>query len=170
MKTYSATLKAEKAKQNVTSFWLVKIGNYCYTDCPLPLDYDGDTYNTMPMRLSGFKASDGSTLDGGQIQLGNVSLEMSSLVLNNTLKNAAVYIREAFYDSNMQLIDTDLIAAGKVDGRPGLDEQWASITVAAFINPWTQRCPRTKITKKNFPFLPARGTKFTWGNTIITVK
>lgn len=170
MKSYSAALKTEKAKQNVTPFWLVKLGAYRYTDCPQQLAYDGDTYYTMPMQLSGFRTSDGSTLDGGQIQLGNISLELSAMVLNNSLKNAAVYVREAFYDENMALIDTDLVAAGKIDGRPGLDEKWATITVAAFLNPWTQLCPRRRISKANFPYLPPRGTKFAWGNSIITVK
>ncbi|MEM2899433.1 MAG: hypothetical protein QXT63_01455 [Thermoplasmata archaeon] len=170
MKTLSQALIDEKKKQNVTTFFLIKIGSYHYTDCNKPIVYNSDTYNPIPLQISGIKLSDANTLDGCQIQLGNVNLEFLSLVLNNLLKNQEVYIYEAWFNSSMDLIDVELIFSGKVDGRPGINEMWATITVAPHLNPWTQRFPRRRITKKEFPFLPERGTKFVWGSTIMTVK
>jgi hypothetical protein len=170
MRTQSPELIAEKKKQNVRTFWLIKIGdNYHYTDCDQELSYGGDTYAPWPMKLSGFRASDGSPLDNGKIQLGNVTLALSAMVLNNSIKNAIVKIHEAWYDDSMTEIAVEMVAAGKVDGRPGLDERWCEITVATPINPWTQRCPRLRITKTNFPFLPAKGQKLNWGGDTITI-
>jgi len=86
------------------------------------------------------------------------------------LQNAEVYIYEQWYEQDMTLINTELVFAGKVDGKPGLTEEYASITVSGHINPWTQRFPRRRITKKNYPFIPDRGTQFTWGGEIIEIQ
>lgn len=171
MITQTQPLIAEQAKQNATTFRLVKIGTaYCYTDCDRNIVYNGDTYVPYPLQVSGFNTSDGSPLDGGQIHLGNVNLAMSSLVLNGLLKNKDVYVYLAWLDAAGAIIGVDTVVMGKVDGRPALDEQWCSITVAAHLNPWTQHFPRRRVTKNNFPFIPVRGKKFTWGSTIMEVK
>lgn len=170
MKTQSQSLIDERAKQNVMPFWLAKVGIFCATDCDRSINYNGDTYLPYPLQLSGFRSADGSPLDGGAIKIGNVDNSLSSLVLNNALKNAEVYIYEAWLDASLSIIGADLICQGKVDGRPGLSELWAQVTVAAHLNPWTQRYPRTRLTKSSFPFLPTRGTKFTWGSSIIEVQ
>lgn len=170
MKNYSQALIDEKKKQNVTTFWLVKISTYCYTDCNQAIAYNGDTYNPWPLQLNGMQSSDGSPLDAVTIGLGNANLELSSIVLNSLFKNADVFINEAWLDANNTIIAADLVFAGKVDGRPALNEMWATVTAAPHINPWTQGFPRRRITKKLFPFLPSRGDKFTWGQTIITIK
>jgi hypothetical protein len=122
----------------------------------------------MPLRLSGFVTSDGNPLEGGTIEVGNVPLDMSAAILNDTLSNAYVYLYEAWYDDSMTFIEADLIYAGKVSGRPGITEQYATIQASPHLNPWSQRCPRTKITKKNFPFLPTRGLMFSWANGTTT--
>lgn len=171
MITQSQALIDEQKKQNVTTFYLVKIGTtYCYTDSDKNIVYNGDTYVTYPLQVNGFSVSDGSPLDGGEIKLGNVNLAMSSLVLNGLLKNKDVYIYRAWLNTAASIIGVDIVAMGKVDGRPALDEQWCRITVAAHINPWTQRFPRRLISKNNFPFIPIRGKKYTWGSTIMEVK
>jgi len=164
MKTQSAALIAEQAKLSVTTFWLLQVGSYYFTDYHDNLVYKGDTYIPFPFKLpEGVKTSDGSTLDGGEIKLSSVDLTLASAVLNNTLKNAEVYIYEQWFDVNMTLIDTELRFAGKVDGRPSLNEMNISVTVAAHLNPWTQRFPRRRITKTNFPFILPRNTIITWG-------
>lgn len=171
MITQSQQLIDEQKKQNATTFRLVKIGTaYCYTDCDQSIVYNSDTYLPWPLQVSGFRSSDGSPLDGGQIQLGNTDLTLSNLVLKNLIKDKDVYLYLAWLDANMAIVGVDMTAMGKVDGRPALDEQWGTITVAAHLNPWTQRFPRRMITKSNFPFIPVRGTKFTWGSAIIEVK
>lgn len=171
MKSLGATLLTEKAKGAVTVFNLVNIGDtYFYTDCDVLLSYGGHNYTPMPMQLPAFKSSDGSVLDSGTVKLGNVDRALSSLRLNGNLNNQLIYVYEAWYDSAMALIGTELIFAGKVDGKPALDELWATITVSANINPWTQRFPRRRITMKDFTAMPRRGQRITWGTNVITIK
>lgn len=170
MKTYSPELIAEKKKDSVQTFWLVKLGTYCFTDCDQDITYGGDTYQSWTMKLSGFSASDTNPLDGGQIDLANVELDLSSMVLNHLLKDADAYVYEAWYQADMTLIEVDLVFYGKVDGRPGLDEEWAQVKVSAHKNPFTARLQRTRITRTRFPYMPVRGTKFVWGSSLLTVK
>jgi hypothetical protein len=171
MKAQSQALIDEKKKQSVKTFWLVNIGDiYFYTDRNETISYGNNPYIPWPVEISGFKSSDGSPLDGGTVRLGNVTLEMSSLVLNNLLKNKTVYVYEAWLDIDNEIIEVELICPGKIDGRPGLDEHWVNINVVAHVNPWTQGCPRKRITKANYPTLPRRGDKMVWGTSIITFK
>lgn len=170
MKTQSDALRDEQAKKEVTVFRLLKIGSYCYTDYHKGVTFDGDTYDYFLFELPELRYSDGSSLDGGEIKLSSVDLTVASLVLNNLLKNVDVEIREQWYNSSAVLIDTELVFAGKVDGRPAINEKWITIKVSAHLNPWTQRFPRTRITKKNFSFIPERGTQFVWGSAIIIIK
>lgn len=172
MKVQSDALIAEKQKQNVTTFWLVKMDGVIYiTNCDQEIVYNGDTYHPYPLKLSGFKSADGSPLDGGTIQIGNVDLTMSSLVLNNRPPyGPPVTVYEAWFDESMSLIAAEVIGFGKIDGRPALDENWCTVNISGQLNAWTQRYPRTRITRANFPFLPLWGKTFTWGSTIITIE
>jgi hypothetical protein len=170
MKSYSPALIEEKKKQAVTTFYLVKIGTYCFTDCNETIVYNNETFTPWPVKIDGIVSRDGSPLDTTRIIMSNVDLSMSSFVLNGLFDNKSVYIYEAWFDSNMSIIGTDLLFVGKVDGRPSLTELECTITVAPHLNPWTQRFPRRRITKSLFPFLPQRGKKFIWGNVVITIK
>jgi hypothetical protein len=170
LKTFSQELIDEKAKNSVITFWFVKIGGYYFTNCIQNFDYNGFTYLSYPIEVSSISVSDAGTLDGCNITIGSVDLTIGSLILNNDFKYADVTIEELWFDSNMNLIGADAVFKGKVDGRPSLSEQWATIAVAAHKNPWTAKCPGTVITKFNFPHLPERGTRIAWGNTIVIIK
>lgn len=170
MKKFIKALTDEKKKQNVTVFWLVRVGEYGFTDCDVDISYLGNIYKSFPVQLDAIKSSDGSPLDSVQVSLGNVDLTLSSLILNNTIKNADVLIYEAWFDADNNIIDAEQVFTGKVDGRPAFNEMRATITTAPFLNPWTQSFPRRRITKKLFPFLPSRGDEFTWGGKVIKIK
>jgi hypothetical protein len=171
MKNLSAPLLTEKAGANVTVFNLIKIGTaFFYTDCDVSLSYGGNTYAPVPMELPAFRSSDGSVMDSGTIKIGNVDLAMSSLRLNGNLENQLVYVYEAWYDASMALIGVEQLYAGKIDGKPALDELWVTIRTSAHINPWTQRFPRRRITIKDFPNMPRKGAIITWGLNVITIK
>jgi hypothetical protein len=206
MKSYSEQILTEKQKSSVTTFLLVKIGTYCFTDSNIDIQHDGNTYQAYPLQISNIKSSDVSPLDGCTIKIGNVNLTLSSLVLNNLLKEKEVSIYEGWFNADGGLIEAVPVFFGKVDGRSGVDELWATITAMPFHNPWTSRCPRRRISKHcgwlfkdedcgysgaatscnktwqrctelgntagfgGFRFIPQRGRKFVWGNTIIEVK
>lgn len=205
MKYLDPTLQAEKAKANVTSLFIVKIGDYLFTDFNITINYYGDPCTPRALDLGAITTSDGSPLDGTTIKVGNADNAMSAIILNNELKNALVKIEEAYLDENLAIVGQELIFWGKVDGRPGFDEQWADITVAALYNPWTQRFPRRRLSKNcgfyfkdtdcgysgsgsckktwenctalsntarngGFRFMPAKGTKFTWGSQIVEIE
>lgn len=170
MKAYSPQLIAEKAKANVTTYWFIRIGDFCFTDCPETIDHSGMTYIYYPIKLSAIEVSDANTMDGCQIELGSVDLTAASLVLNNTIKYADVTIEEVWFDSTMTEIDSEIVFTGKVDGRPELNEEFAIITVSPHKNPWTARFPGTMISKYNFPNIPERGTKIAWWDMVITIE
>jgi len=207
MKSLTQALQTEKAKANVTTFFLINLGGlYGFTDCNVTINYNGLDYLPCPLQVNGFSVSNTSNLDGGSISFGNITNLFSSLVLNNDLRDMEVEIYEQWFDSANTVIDTEVVYIGKVSGRPSLNEQWCSVTVQSHKNPWTIRTPRRRITKTcgflfkdgdckysggsttcnktyencttlsntanfgGFRFLPARGTKFTWNNTIITIK
>ncbi len=132
MKLLSQQLRAEKAKAEVISFYLVKLDTYCYTDCDVSIMYNGDTYMPLPLQLQDFQSSADMALEGGNIRLGNVDLVVSSLILNNLLKNKNVTIYEAFFDSNNTIIDVDTIFVGRIEGQTIDDEYWATIYVSAY--------------------------------------
>ena len=170
MKSFSPQLSAEKAKQNVISFWFIAIGDYYFTSCPKNYIFNSITYQYCPLEISAIKISDGDTSDGCEIRLNSVDLTVAALVLYNSFKYATVTIEEVWFDINMQIIDSEIVFRGKVDGRPSLDEQGAIITVAPHNNFWQLKCPGIIISKYTFPNMPERGTRIAWGDTIITIK
>lgn len=171
MKAYSEALKAEIGKGEVTAFFLVDLGGlFFYTDCPLGISYDGDDYVHAPLRISGFKTADGGSLDGGSVQIGNPTLEMSSAMLNSTLLGGDAYIRLVYYSKWMELIGADLYGAGVIEDRGQIDEEWGTITISSHLNMGATRFPPRRITRKLFPYLPARGKKLVYNKTIIEVQ
>jgi hypothetical protein len=170
MLNLSSSLKEELAKNNTIYFWLIQIGPLYATDSPERITYEGNEYVPYPLDINGFKQADGSPLDGGTIRLGNVTQELAASVLSNSLADAVVYIKCAFFDAHMNSKGHVLVASGRVDGRPSLDEEWASLSIEPHLNPWTISSPRRRITKSIFPTLPIRGTKITWGTSIMVIK
>lgn len=171
MKSQGGALIAEKISQNVTTFWLVNLGDtYFYTDCDESISYGGDTYVSYPLEVDGLKSGTGSPINDAIIRLGNVELEQSAAILNGTYENLSIFIYEAWLDSDGTMIDAETAFAGKVDGKCGVDEQWATIVAAQNLNPWTKRFPPRLITRKDFTFIPPRGTIFEWRGTTFTFR
>ena len=209
MKTFSAELIAEKAAGHVAVYRLVKIGNYCYTNCDQSVLYNGDEYLPSPLEISDLVFSDAGSSDGTQVRVGNVTLEMSSLILNNALKDVLVTLYEAWLVKaslpTIEILGVEEFPLGKVDGRPGIDEHWATIqaspqNIIGAVTPrrridrscgWIpgdadcalaaaigackktfEACTALLNTARfgGFRHLPVRGTKFTWGNSVITIK
>ena len=171
MKSFSQTMIVERAKGNILTFLLARMSaDFRWTDCPKGLFYNGEAYSYAALRISGFRSADGTPLDGGTVTVGNADNEAGSIILNSLLDGASPRIYEAWLNPDMSLIGVDLIGAGKVQGRGECDEESATWTVSSYLNLSSKRFPPRIITRSLFPYMPARGRKFTWGSTIIEVK
>jgi phage-related protein len=150
--TISPVILSAKAAPTITNPLLIQIGTFYFTNFNIAIIYQGNTYVPWTLEFDGIKSSDANPLDGTTIKLANGGTTesnqniVSSMILNNSITNAPVVIQECILNDDLSELGTYMIFSGQVDGRPGLDEQWATIAVAAFANPWTQRFPKRRIT------------------------
>jgi phage-related protein len=132
MKNLPTSVLTEKAKSEIRSFKLLKLDTYYFTDCDQSIQYSGDTYSPRPIILEGFSASGEMPLEGGTIKIGDVDLTIASLVLNNSLKDKDVVIYETYFDSSMNIVGTELVFEGRVEGQELPDEYWAVLKVSPY--------------------------------------
>lgn len=147
MKPLPGSVQAEKAKAEVISYYLIDIGVYYFTDNPSGYSYLGNNYIYFPLKIDNIAVSQIEPLEEISLTIGNANNFLSSLILNNSLREASVTIRSIYLDSSLNFIGAETLYYGKVSGRPSCTETEASINILPHRNPWTQRFPRRRITR-----------------------
>ena len=146
MKTLAPSLITEKAKSQVQVYYLLDLGGFYFTDKREGYTYT-NSYIYYPFTFGNIKGSDADPLEGTTLEMGNVNNTMSAAILNNTLREATVRIREIYLDSAGTFVGIETLFYGKVSGRPSCNEQSATITLVPHRNPWSVACPRRRISK-----------------------
>jgi len=196
MKAFSASLITEKAAEETSSCYAIKIGSSIhYSDWDESFSYGGDTYTPdIPLRLPKFTAS------GGRISISNVDDSFTSLVINGTLKGESITAYEVFTPSGTPV--AEVLYSGTIDSQSFTDH-WATISVTPARIQAVAQCPRRRLIPAcgfvfkstscgytgssarcaksydtclnisnfaGFRFIPAPGKTFVWGDNIYKVE
>jgi len=144
MITFDATLTAALAAETLRPFWLLELGFTTpayYTDCDIPLTYATNQYSPRAMQVSPLRQSSGLGPDRVDIDLDNVDLTLSAVILNEDIvfKTASLYI--GCVDDNYQLITPAALFTGFVENW-NLSEDRARLRLADEFLLWNRRTLR----------------------------
>ena len=107
MKSFDADLVAEILKEVASTFCLLEFRfteTYRYTDRDIPLYYGGEKYEPIGFSLGNFVSAANMSIDKMTIDIDNVLLEFSALLLGEDVRNKIVIQSFGCLDANNKII------------------------------------------------------------------
>lgn len=108
MKTFDADIIAELIKVEARMFWLVKMEldtTYYFTNCDVDLIYGDNTYQSdQGLVIANIVQGSNFSVDKVTIRLGNASLWMSAILLNEDVVMDPVSIRYIMYSKSIPVV------------------------------------------------------------------
>ena len=142
MRTIDADILAQLESGAIRPFVLVKIetgSTHCYTDCDVPLVYEGDVYAPHGFNVAPIQYSNAQIVDKAEIDIDNVSQYLMGDFVGGTPQGGDVTIYCVVVDlQGYQPTDAAVFFKGFVD-EWSLVEDRISITVTNQFTRWTQK-------------------------------
>ena len=111
-----------------------------YTDLDLDVIWNGNTYLSRGLSFHNIDISAAKSVDRISFDIDNVSLEFSSLVLNQDTRGRVCTIYLAGIDNSGQCLDADILFTGMLDGVK-VDNKKASFDVYSHMILWKKKVP-----------------------------
>ena len=132
------------------------------------ISWGGYLWSSKGFEVNGFSWGAGGA-QSGTIRLPNESNDMTAVVLGETTADKQVKLWVTYLDTDGNIVTPEEYAIGVMDGvTAGLDYVDLDVILS---NSVRGTALRKRITAaEGFNFLPAPGTKITWGNIEITIE
>lgn len=144
MKTVPSVLSDELVKEANHIVHLVTMylsSTAYYTDFDIDYVYGGNTYLSRGLKFSAAQYGLDMEVDAISFEIDNVSLEFSSIVLNEEVRGKNCDIQIAALDVNLQVIGASGIFKGILDS-PKVDDKRTVFDVYTPLILWKKKTPR----------------------------
>lgn len=113
--------------------------HYRYTDCDVPITYDGNTYNPRGFSLSEIRYSISKIVDEASISLDNLDGVFTALFVGGDARGSPAILSLVVLDANGQVIGSPVtMFEGDLDAWD-LDEEKIQITCASEASRWAKK-------------------------------
>ena len=119
--TVLAQLQAEELRPFLLLDMTIDSTHYRYTDCDVPINYDGNTYAPMGFRAQPIQYSMNRIVDQVQIEIDNLDSVMTSLFVGGTPQGSNVTLKLVLMDNDWHILGQPwgLVAAYDFDEGEG---------------------------------------------------
>jgi len=125
MRDINSTVLAELAKTQLRPFYILDIvidsTHYRYTNCDVPIVYDGNIYSPRGFDFNTISYSAGTIVARASIEIDNLDEIMTALFVGNTVQGSAVTLKAVVLDNDWHIIGQPwgLVAAYDFDEGSG---------------------------------------------------
>jgi len=157
MKTFDTAITAEMAKEVAAVFWLVEFQfdtPEFYTDCDIALLIEGHRYVPKSLSVGNITTTADSSVDSVEIEIANVDLQMSGILMNEEVRNKTADISFCHTDANNQIVGDvkeDLFPGGFISDWD-LSEGSVKFHLVNELIFWNKRPLRTAQASCRWPF------------------
>lgn len=144
MKNFDAAMVTELAKEIFSFFVTVELQfttTYYYTDLDIPVHYGGTRYIPTAVKLSDIAYTGDNSVDSITLTFGNADLGMSSLLLNEDIRNKTVILSLGALNNARTCIGLENVFQGMVSEWK-IDETEVTITVVNEFIFWRKKTLR----------------------------
>lgn len=155
MKDLSPLIEAALAAEEGKLFWFLDFGfntSLRYTDCDIDFWYDGNKFESMSFGVSGINYSAKSGVDKVDINIQNVDLTMSAILLNEDVMNKWVKMYIGLLDDDNAIIVQLIEVFRGIVSTWKLSESNAKITIVNEFILWKKKTLRKHQSACRWPF------------------
>lgn len=141
----SSTILAEYESEMFRPFLLIKFSinnvDYRYTNCDVPIKYDGELYYPFPFKVGDVQYSINDMVDSVNITFDNVGLQLYSAFVGQDAQREAFSLIAIVLDDSYQIIDeenTHVIFSGFID-EWSIEEMVLDVTIVSIFTTWKQK-------------------------------
>ena len=144
MRDIDSDILAELAKEELRPFLLIdkeiESTHYRYTDCDVPIVFDGNTYEPLGFSISSINYSSQNIVDSVDINIDNLDSVMTSLFIGSTPQGSTVILQLVLLDASYTIVGSAsaTIFEGTIDDW-GLDEEKLRETIVSYFSQWSQK-------------------------------
>jgi len=144
MRSINSTILAQLEANELRPFYLldmeIESTHYRYTDCDVPIAYDGNTYGPRPFTFDPITYSAGTIVNRARIKIDNLDSTFTAIFVGSTVQGSNVDLDLIVVDANGSVLGpaTVKIFEGIIDSWQ-LDETQVSIDITSILNRWTQK-------------------------------
>lgn len=145
MKSFDSNITAELAKEMAASFFFIEMQfgtTYRYTDCDVDMYHGGNKYDHFPFSISNVVNSAGLSVDSLELELSNVDLAISSIVMGESIAGKTCILSFFMVTSNYTIIAAEELFRGMVAEWELTEDKLRIKLVNEFIF-WSKRTLRT---------------------------
>ena len=141
----SSTLLEELAKSTLRPFLLISTTindiTYRYTDCDVPIVYDGETYLTIAFTIGAIQYSIIDIVDSMDVTFDNVGLQLYTSFIAGEAQGSDFTVRIVLLDEDYQIIDEEnvyILFDGFIDEWT-MDEMKIQVRIVNIFTTWKQK-------------------------------
>ena len=144
MRVIDESVLAAFESGEIRSFALISVdigeNELRFTDCDIPLAYDGDLYVPRDFSIKNISYSLSKFVDQMTLEIDNLDEELTSTFVAGTPQGSTVIVSVIVLDSDLSIISSaaTTLFEGEI-GPWGLDEEKISITVTNQFSRWNQK-------------------------------
>lgn len=146
MRNFNASTITTLGWETARLFWFLDLefdsSTYRYSDCDVPLYNSGNKYEPNGFEISNLRINADLSVDRARIDIQNVDLIQSGIILNETIANRTVKIYFGSLDSSNKIIALETMFEGRITSWGGMTTKNCPITVGNYFTFWHKKSLR----------------------------
>ena len=146
MRNFNASTTAALVADTAKTFWFIDLefdsDTYRYSDCDIPLYSGGNKYEPNGFQISNLRISADLSVDRARIDIQNVDLVQSGILLNETVANRSVEIYFGCLNSSNAIIALESIFSGRITAWGGMTTRNCPLTIGNYFTFWHKKSLR----------------------------